>query len=232
MAGSRETSPLRLVFCLGYGQTPRFLMYNCLTMTNYRRLTAVLTLIVACSAALPLSVSAASKKAVKPKPPRLISFTGTVATIDGSVLFVAVGKKGAITLVDASTAYLTETADAPTLTFADVSTGDRVKVTGHMTPTSVVAKTLSDYSLKGRDYFYGTVTAVADDSVSFNLNGQKYNNALIEVAGAKLWRGIRKPTAIGVRSFRLREKLMVAGHMTDGVIAATGIWNLGLYGRR
>ncbi len=200
-------------------------------MTNFRRLSAILT-IIACSAALPLSVSAATKKVIKPKPPKPVTITGTVATIDGFILSVAVGKKGAITLVDASTALLAETADAPTLTLASVATGDKVKVTGFVTPTSIAAKTLSDSSLKGREYFYGIVTGIGDDSISFNLNGNKYNNALIEVAEAKLWRGIKKPAAIAVRSVRLREKLMVAGRITDGVISATGVWDLGLYGKR
>lgn len=179
-----------------------------------------------CSSAALAATAKAKPVVVKPK-----TITGTVTDIEGLMLTVAAAK-GAVYLVDASQARLAETADAPTLTVADMATGDKVKITGILTGTSMAAKTVSDTSLKGREYFYGTVTGVADDSISFNLNGNKYDNALIEATNAKLWRGVKKPVVITLRGVRLGEKLMVAGRMTDGIIAATGVWNLGKSGKR
>ncbi len=159
--------------------------------------------------------------------------SGAVASINGTTLTIT-GSNNTTYTVDASQAKFSESA-ASQYTIANIQVGDKVSVSGTVTGTNVVAKSVFDSSLMSRTMFSGTVTAISGSTITITgMNKTTYTVDASQAAITRMQRPTTKgakatPTTLAITDVKVGDRLMINGTINGTAISATKISDPGSF---
>jgi hypothetical protein len=150
---------------------------------------------------------------------------GTVTGISGTTLTVT-DANGTVYAVDASSAKIDPGMGGAGLSIANVAIGDKVVVTGPVTGTNEVAKTIADRSMNGRNIFSGKVTAVSGSVITIDsMVGKTKNTYTVNASAAVLSKGMGKgaPTTIVITDIAVGDQIFAIGTLSGTNVTATSV---------
>jgi hypothetical protein len=152
---------------------------------------------------------------------------GTVTAVSGTTITVT-DAKGTVYTIDASAAKIDPGMKGTSgLTVANILVGDKVVVTGPVTGTSEIAKTINDRSMAGRNIFMGKVTAVNGSVLTIDsMAGKTKTTYSVDASAATLLKGMGAGTAIAITDIKVGDRVFAIGTLSGTTVSATSVRDL------
>jgi hypothetical protein len=166
-------------------------------------------------------------------------FTGTVASVSGSLITIT-GKNSATLTVDASSAALTKgflNTSSSTIGVSDIAAGDRLTIVGTISGSTITASAIRDLGQaangkKGHfgktPFISGAVSAINGTTITVaGANGTTYT---VDAGTAKLSGGLFS-SGLALADIQVGDKVMISGTINGTSVTAKTINDASLVGR-